>query len=588
MKNKNRVAILLLLLGSFALTSCNDTIYSRPRDSIKDQTLINNSNVAHNSVEWLYDTLHDETTTAEGVRDAMFKILAEGLFGEFKVNTNGNVVITGYDDANDAEKLTFVKSHKAYWDQALKENSSKYEYKEPTSLTDTIKARVDLFKSIVKKQIVISLFTKANVDTNKKRNYFYEIKFARGLSSELYEINGISNVYDPAYDGESSTFTNKVLIDNSISIENIDSIIGSDNNLNKPVLHLGLYSDYCNKALLPTIIQNLLVEQYIYDNQYTAISRTQTRKIRYVSVSTENKNVSDARRLLTSFVNNNIKNADKATDIDYDLLANAWNGVYDDLYPNGQKSAAAKLLEDSGFTIGTPTKDGVKISMFADGKKVSEHPYFTNTKYGDLIESLAKITLNPNTTDSTTEATFTSSGSYSISTGLDIQTNNIRVTDYTTTEWGNKDSGFSSLPSGVKTKLFDYTVMTDFNSPSNITENSYIKEINGHYFLKRDVSQSDEATDSIVIKDSNSFYIVEILEAPSQAKLTIGGENAYDNTIGSNLKQETIARTIGYNIASGTTYKTTAFTHYLEDCEIIYHDQSIYDYFKTTYADLFD
>lgn len=588
MKNKNRVAILLLLLGSFALTSCNDTIYSRPRDSIKDQTLINNSNVAHNSVEWLYDTLHDETTTAEGVRDAMFKILAEGLFGEFKVNTNGNVVITGYDDANDAEKLTFVKSHKAYWDQALKENSSKYEYKEPTSLTDTIKARVDLFKSIVKKQIVISLFTKANVDTNKKRNYFYEIKFARGLSSELYEINGISNVYDPAYDGESSTFTNKVLIDNSISIENIDSIIGSDNNLNKPVLHLGLYSDYCNKALLPTIIQNLLVEQYIYDNQYTAISRTQTRKIRYVSVSTENKNVSDARRLLTSFVNNNIKNADKATDIDYDLLANAWNGVYDDLYPNGQKSAAAKLLEDSGFTIGTPTKDGVKISMFSDGKKVSEHPYFTNTKYGDLIESLAKITLNPNTTDSTTEATFTSSGSYSISTGLDIQTNNIRVTDYTTTEWGNKDSGFSSLPSGVKTKLFDYTVMTDFNSPSNITENSYIKEINGHYFLKRDVSQSDEATDSIVIKDSNSFYIVEILEAPSQAKLTIGGENAYDNTIGSNLKQETIARTIGYNIASGTTYKTTAFTHYLEDCEIIYHDQSIYDYFKTTYADLFD
>ena len=41
------------------------------------------------------------------------------------------------------------------------------------------------------------------------------------------------------------------------------------------------------------------------------------------------------------------------------------------------------------------------------------------------------------------------------------------------------------------------------------------------------------------------------------------------------------------NTVIGTTYKTTAFTHYLEDCEINYNDQSVYDYFKTTYPDLF-
>ncbi|MFA7222629.1 MAG: hypothetical protein WC148_03770, partial [Bacilli bacterium] len=80
---------------------------------------------------------------------------------------------------------------------------------------------------------------------------------------------------------------------------------------------------------------------------------------------------------------------------------------------------------------------------------------------------------------------------------------------------------------------------------------------------------------------------VEVLEAPSQAKLTIGGENAYDNTAASGLKQEEISRKIGYTIGSGTTYKTTAFTHYIEDLEIIYNDQSIYDYFKITYPDLF-
>lgn len=582
-----KVFTLLAVASSLLLASCNDTIYSRPSDATKDQSLISNSSVDHNTVEWLYDTLHDTSTTPEKVRNAMFKILAEGLFGEFTFDTTAEVKITGYDGKTDADKLAFIKLHKAYWDQGLKENSSKYEYKEPKTLTDTISARIDLFKKIVKKQVVTTLYSKANSDSFKYRNYFYEVKFARSLSKDLYTINGVNDIYSETYDGVNSVFTNKVLLDNSVTTEDIDSIIGNNNNFNAPVLHLNLYSDYINKKILPDIMQNLLIEQYVYDNQYTAISRTQTRRVNYISIATENKNVSDARRLISKFVNDYITNSTASKKIDYDVLADAWKGVYSDLFSNGSINKSGKLLVDSGFKIGSPMKDDTPISMYADGKLPSEHPYYTNTKYGDLMESFAKITLNPKTTDSSTESTFTSSGSYSIETGLDIKTDNIRITDYTTLDWGNKDTGFTSLPSDVKTRLFDYTVMTDFNSPSNIDSNSYLTSINGHYFLKRSVSQSDELSDSIVIKDSSTFYIVEVLEAPSQAKLTIGGENAYDNTAAGGLKQEEIARTIGYQIASGSTYKTTAFTHYLESCEINYNDQSIYNYFKTTYPDLF-
>jgi hypothetical protein len=586
--NKRKVFTILALASTVLLASCNETIYSRPTDDVKDQTLINNSNVDHNTVEWLYDTLHDTSTTPEKVRDAMFKVLENGLFGDFSFSETGEVKITGYDDVTDSEKLNFIKLHKTYWDQGAKEGSTKYEYKEPTALTDSIKARVDLFKSIVKKQVVITLFNKANSDSFKKRSYFYEVKFARNISKDLYKITGVTDIYDEKYDKEdSSIFTNKVLLDESVSTENIDSIIGTDNSLGKPILHLALYSDYINNNILPDIMENLLVEQYVYDNQYTAISRTQSRKLRYISISTENKNVSDARRLINTFVDTYIGNSTANKEIDYDILANAWKGVYDNLFTNGVANDSAKLLQNSGFTIGTPSKDGTSIQMFADGKLPSEHPYFKNTKYGDLIEDFAKITLNPKTTDSTVESTFTNSGSYSIETGLDIKTNDITITDLTTYAWGTKDNGFSSLPSDVKTRLFDYTVMTDFNAPANIDDNSYLKAINGHYFLKRNVSQTDQLSDSIVIKDSSTFYIVELLEAPSQAKLTIGGENAYDNTATSGLKQEEISRTLGYDIASGTTYKTTAFTHYLEDCEINYNDQSVYDYFKTTYPDLF-
>jgi len=586
-KNKKKALMLLTFVSAFILASCNDTIYSRPNDSTKDQTLINGSNVAHNSVEWLYDTLHDSSNTPETVRNAIFKILAEGLFGEYSLDTNGEIVITGYDDKSDASKLEFVKLHKPYWDQVEKENSNKYDYKEPVSLTDSIKARIELFKKIVKTQVVKTLYAKANVDSNKVRNFYYESKFARGLAKDLYVINGVNDIFTTKYDEENSVFTNKVLIDNSVSTEDITSIIGTNNNFEKPVIHLNLYSDYVNKNILPDVMQTLLIEQYVYDNQYTAISRTQSRKIRYVSIATENKNVSDGRRLLSNFVDNYIKTGSSNSTINYEILADAWKGVYTDLYTNGTLNEAGKLLEASGFKIGTPTKDGKAIEMYADGKKISEHPYYENTKYGSLFEEFAKITLNPLTTDASTESSFTSSGSYTIETGLDIKINDIKVTDYTVSDWGTKESGFSSLPSDVKTRLFDYTVMTDFNAPSNIDTNSYIKEINGHYFLKRDISQTDDASDSIIIKDSSTFYIVELLEAPSQAKLTIGGENAYDNTASNGLKQEEISRTLGYDIASGSTYRTTAFSHYLEDCEIMYHDQSIYDYFKTTYPDLF-
>ncbi len=586
MKNK-KIFTLLALASAVLLTSCNDTVYARPTEATKDQVLVNNSNVAHNTVEWLYDTLHDSSTSSTEVQKALFKVLEEGVFGAYSVNEKGDVVISGYDGENESKQLEFIKSHKAYWDKTKKDDSNKYDYEEPTSLTETIKLRVDLFKSIVKKHVVNTLFEKANAESNKYRNYFYESKFARSLAGDLYKINGVTDLYNTKHDEESSTiFTNKVIIDNSVTKEDITTIIGSNNTFKKPLLHLGLYSDYINKQIMPTIMETLLIEQYVYDNQYTTISRAQSRKINYISISTETKNVSDARRLINSFVEEYVNKSTKDKEINYDILANAWKGIYDDLFDESGKplNESGKLLVESGFTLGTPTKDGNPVKKFADGKK---HPYYKNTKYGDLIEDFAKITLNPSTTDSTTESTFTSSGSYSIETGLEIKTNDIRITDYTTSDWGTKDSGFSSLPSEVKTRLFDYTVMTDFNNPANIDKNSYLKEINGHYFLKRSVSQTDDAADSIVIKDSSNFYLIEVLEAPSQAKLTIGGENAYDNTAASKLKQEEISRTIGYTIASTSTYKTTAFAHYLENCEIIYHDQSIYDYFKSNYPDLF-
>ena len=45
---------------------------------------------------------------------------------------------------------------------------------------------------------------------------------------------------------------------------------------------------------------------------------------------------------------------------------------------------------------------------------------------------------------------------------------------------------------------------------------------------------------------------------------------------------------MGYTLASGSTYTSNAVTYFLKKSNINYYDQSVYDYFKSTYPSLFD
>lgn len=583
----NKVFALLTLSSALLLTSCKSKIYAKPNNNVMNQQLIKDSNVEHNTVEWLYDTLHNKNSSYESVENAIYGVLEEGLFGKFELGDNLNIILKGYDGESDSNKLEFVKKHKAYWDKAKIENTNKYDYQEPTTLTETIKIRVDIFKNLIKEAIVSELYEEANKDTYKTRNYFYEVKFARTLRQQNNNINTSENIFDTKFDEENNVFTNKVLIDNTISVENINSVIGNENSYKKPILHINLYKDYINESILPKILKKLAIEQYVYDYRYAAISRTQYRQVKYIKIDTQSKNIADARKLINTFVNKYIKDAKVNEEIDFNLLADAWKGVYSKLYKDGKFTDTGKLLLESGFKNDeTPTKDGVKIKCFADGKNVSEYPYFKNTRYGDLIEEYGQITLNPKTTNKSIESSFTNDGTYSILTGLDIKINELMTKSYTVNTWGEKSKEFDSLPDDIKKRLFDYTVSVDHNL-NNLDNNSYLTSINGHYFLKSSVSQDSELSNSIVIKNDQSFYIVEVIEAPSQAKLTIGGQKAYDNTAASNLKQERVSRKIGYEIAKNGSYNTAALTYYLKNAKLKFHDQDLYDYFKNTYKDLF-
>ena len=91
---------------------------------------------------------------------------------------------------------------------------------------------------------------------------------------------------------------------------------------------------------------------------------------------------------------------------------------------------------------------------------------------------------------------------------------------------------------------------------------------------------------SLLWNDGDNYYIVEIedIVTPSLVSITNDGEQSQDEKD----DRENKAREIGYSLASSDTYTTNAITYYLEQCNINYHDQDVYDYFNTTYPDLFD
>ena len=595
MKKSLKALALVLASGSLLMTSCgNNEIYpnlDQDKITIEDTS----ESFTKETLDILYEKIHDSSSTGADVRDVIIDATAAQVVGTFSIKDN-KIVLNGYDTEG-ANKLDFVKSHKAYWDK--KEENGKFTPVEPTALTAEIENRVEVIKNIVFDNIVSKMFDEANSDLYKEHNVFKEYKFARDKfkTSDIKgfsynELNGNKNIYDKKYEKDDCVeFTNDLVIDSTITKEDSATIVSGEN----PMLHLDLYEDYINNEIMPSIIRTLLIEQYIFDNQYTTLSRTQARKINYVAITATDSTNLNAKQLVNTFIDKYIAvdEAKNVETIDFEILADAWKGIVDESSVN---AAEQLLLDSKAFTHITNHDEAIEAKPGSNTKYIdgtTDKKFYKETEYGQLMLDYAKINTNVHDAESNTkQKEFSNSGAYTVETGLGYKKTDITVKDYTTHTWGTKDSGFSSLPTAIKDTLFEYSVAIDTKvNKSSINEETfesdYVEYVNGHYYLKAQNAKSTSLYDTIAHYDESSktFYIVEIEEALSQSKLsynTTVEQGGYEAN-----ERELIAREIGYTMASGDTYKNTAYLHYLENCGITYHDQSIYDYMNETYPDLF-
>ena len=628
MKKKN--ALLAFGAATVLLLSSCDRITAYPvngDDSLTDTTIV----LDHNTLTTIYDSIRTGSSYSSDVKNLLAVSIAEKVLGKFEIQQDSvsdsgfKVALTDYDGKSSEEQKAFISSHKAY--RNWKHTAFKLTMEDDDPAVGQFEDRLDAIKALIEEKVVTTLWDEANTSTYKRNNRFYEVLFARDIYKKLYtivdatgaEVDAETVLYEnPTYQNHytyetvgsdelfngfeefdlnspasytTHGFTDGVLIDrkfNTTSPEGLANI--------KKVLHVNYYLDYVNNSILPTIIQNLLVEQYIIQEQYSAVGNTQSRKVNYISIS--DNDAKNGTRFMKEFVGSYItgnassvqENLDLATNAKFEIASNAWKGVTSDIEKDPTHT---KALAQSIF--GTATSDNPSANLdghaglgyiqdYGDGRDLS---YYKNTPYADLIDDYSTLTHDGNTNNSSNYSSFTSIDSitYDPIVGLEIKTDDIRVKNYQTEGWYTKDA--SGLPTDIKNKLYAYGLMNEWGPAQSTAgyQGWYIYKTNTaqeHFFLKKDNYSSAE--DSIIWEDGSNFYVVEIIDVVTPDLVSIDD----DTTAEEKAVIEDKVRRSAYTLATGSTYTTNALTYYLEQCNINYHDQDVFDYFKSTYPKLFE
>lgn len=553
MRNK-KLFIAVAALSLVTLAACNDDIVAKPtdyKDNIVD--VEGNDDIFNNVMGTVYDKIREGGIGSEALNDILFEyaVSVVGDYEELKAAATGN------DSAKDA----FVDAHKAYQAKDADDTLDKAQSRA------RVEAKFDTIEKRIKTKMYDDISGKAD-----SRHIFSEEDYVHTLKASMYDVK---------LDEPTGGFF-KGIIDVAYEKEDVF----------EQFLHRDLYEGYIKDELLPDIYRQLLVEQYILDESYNAIGRSFGRQVNVLSITANSDHVKAAPYLMNYFANEKVAkgayaNADEVLAA-FKQVSNIWKGVN---------------LTDEEKALATASKGFTSVGTGAD-------QYFEETEYGDLKYNYDLIKNNPLLNNSEQESVFTGGNKYTKEVGLEIKSREIQLHDYTTTGWFIKNGGLTSLPETIRNRLFNINVANAVNELENKNlsaadkakydrtsatyekdYNSYVALINGVYYLKTSSTNGDSSSSDILFYDSSSsaYHIVQISEAVSSSRLDANSNDRYEliRENGSDV-METIINEVVSLVADNESYKTLSNKHWLEESGLVYHDTTVYDYFKSNYPELFE
>ena len=684
MSNKKFPKLAVLsLLGLLALTSCGSddsevkslpSNYNDPVITIDDVT----ETIHNNLVSIIADQFHDGELPSKTLDKLMFRY-AESVYGSYNTVTRADndssvtlkdAVESIYPNYVDPEHrgamsgthedaVTFIRAHKVFWtynDKGEHVDDQGAPVTDDTSFEPSISelGRVVSRFEDIEKRIAENMFAKAKASGYVEKNFFKEAKYVKSL-------------YDAGQDVIKYTMPAVEAVVPMI----IEYTVEGKDVFTDGILHREFYQSdylvtdpesaaqgfhYIEKEIVPQVYNDLLVEQYLLDEESNAVKQSRARQINVIKIEKYSGFQINANLLVRQLVDEIYS---RKPDGQYLSYIDEDNNPYEKIFEKYEDISkgltvydptSVVVMEEDEIYDGEgniiPTKyeeywsakqiiarihksrptDAFNYKTSAQGKA-----YYENTTYGDLVEDYEEFWSAESfeEIDTSLRNKFTSNGTVSPEEGFDQEKISLSQVQAITKGWYIQKSAPSLDSNGkIKDNLFQVSiannkleakdgtdailkydnlekglVRTDRYEVTNVNgnevewdlreeksplENKYICSINGAYFLKfdGDFAGSDYKND-IVCEDSSAYYICQVIEAAKDVKLR---NSDYDSSYAKTRQQgflEKVISEITHKVAETGSYASLSKEYWLEKMNITYHDQSVYDYFKSNYPDLF-
>lgn len=527
-RRRNRIMNKKLLIGlagiSILLTGCSEII-AKP-DGLKDSTLIE-------------------------VVDGLDKI----------VNNTLEKVYMNYHDSSDFrshvlnEVLLSIAEHKITPYDELKENAD---------------AEAVALKNKIDRRMKHKFYNEISSGSYTYRSVFDEEKFVYqriygAENSYIVDVNGRVGVNDL----DPIEFYKEGLFLPSVDKDNFDEPANK-------LVHFDYYTDYLEDTYLEEVYRDLLIESYVETEQSTTLGRNYAREVEYIAISNNSEHPTAAGALINAFIDRNILGPG---DSNLEILANAWRGV--DI---GVGSPEEIILLDAGWVRNDDERDF--------------------TLYGNVIADYNKIDDNPKKTDTAIENRFTDNGAHTKLVGLQIEEDEIKQKDFIVSDWGIKNGGFGSLTEEIRSRLFnigvanavdfvsdDEGILADAGKWTNPADaerlpSTFVRNIGGEYYLVPKTYEKNNNR-NFLFYENNTYYIVKVKEAVNSAKLSDEGNESYLSLGRSEAEIQAIEDEISQRLAELESTKSNALNFFMEDIKVVFHDESVRDYFIEQYPDIF-
>ena len=666
MSNKRFPKLAVLsLLGVLALASCSESSEIKSKPSNYDDEIItidgNEEKIHNDIISIIADQIHDGSLPSKTLEKVLYRY-AQSIFGAYnKIGQSDNDDTITLKAAaknareNSADKSVvdnFIRTHKAYW--TYDDNGKHVNDDDPTDVKEVTddknfdpciseRIRVTSRFDNIEERIAENMFSKISTGSYTTKHFFSEVKYLKALYEDAQNV---SNYRDA--NGELLNIPS-IIIDYTVEGKDV---------FEEGILHRDLYQTnyglnddeeadvngvqyhYIEKEIIPTVYNDLLIEQYLMDEEVAAVRNSRARQINVIKIEEHEGFRFNANLLAKQLVKEIYATVPQSTD-EYLSIVDEDHNPFEEIferYATISKGLYYELYEDDDNDPSTPDVpidpkadeiikaiNGSRSDAFkVETGTISGKKYFANTTYGDLVEEFEELLSaeNFNELDKDLYNKYTDSGKCSFDEGFDQEVINIDQTESITKGWYIQKAAPSLDTNGkIVNNLFQLSIannkieIKDENDVEHLEElaavdriakneatgkwevresaaddeNKYICSINGAYFLKFDGQAAGSSyTDDILYYDGSAYYVVQVLEAAKDVKLRNKQSlNSYANTRSQEFLNKVVSE-ITKKVAETGNYASLSKEHWLKKMDIKYHDQSVYDYFKDNYPDLFD